>query len=456
MVSRNKISIRTFGCQMNDRDSELIAGMLKEKGHEIVDKAEDANIILFNTCSVRQHAEDRVIGNLQKLAARKKKDPDFRIGILGCMAQRRGDMLFKEYSQVDFVVGPSNIYDIPDLINKVFDSEKVLAVNNKKRPKKKVKSKHREGVFSAFVNIMYGCDNFCSYCIVPYVRGREVSRPKKDIIDEVKALADKGFKEITLLGQNVNSYGKTLSSKISFPELLDAVNQVKEIERIRFTTSHPKDAGKPLFRAMRDLDKVCEHLHLPLQSGSDKMLDLMNRKYKYEDYRKKIDLLRSMIPDVGISSDIIVGFPSEKERDYRATYKAMEEIGYNSAFIFKYSPRPPALSSCLVDDVPSEVKKERNNELLALQKKISHDKNREMIGTEQEILVEGKSRMSDKELVGRTRNNTPCVLPGDIELSGRLVRVRIKGTSPSTLKGELFQTTDNRPQTTEKSLTSDV
>ncbi|MGB3242591.1 MAG: tRNA (N6-isopentenyl adenosine(37)-C2)-methylthiotransferase MiaB [Candidatus Omnitrophota bacterium] len=432
-----KVYLRTFGCQMNARDSELIAGMLAEKGYEIVGEAEKANIILFNTCSVRQHAEDRVIGNLQKLASRRKKDPDLRIGVLGCMAQRHGELLFKEYPQVDIVAGPSNIYDVPDLIGKSFDSEKILAVNNKKRPKKKVRSKHRESVFSAFVNIMYGCNNFWSYCIVPYVRGREVSRPKKDIIDEVKALAGRGFKEVTLLGQNVNSYGKGLSSKATFPELLEAVNQVKGVERIRFTTSHPKDAGKPLFRAMRDLDKVCEHLHLPLQSGSDKLLDLMNRKYKYEDYRKKIDLLRSMVPGVGLSSDIIVGFPSEKERDYRATYKALEEIGYNSAFIFKYSPRPPALSSCLMDDVPEKSKKERNNELLALQKEISHAKNKEMVGTEQEILVEGKSRMSDKELVGRTRNNTPCVFAGGPDLAGKLVRVRIKGTSPSTLKAEL-------------------
>jgi tRNA-2-methylthio-N6-dimethylallyladenosine synthase len=421
---------------MNERDSELIVGILTEKGYTIVDDAEKADIILFNTCSVRQHAEDRVIGNLQKLASRRKKDPDFRIGVLGCMAQRHGEMLFKEYPQVDIVAGPSNIYDVPDLIGKIFDSEKILAVNNKKRPKKKVKSEYRTGVFSAYVNIMYGCNNFCSYCVVPYVRGREVSRPKKDIIDEVKALADKGFREVTLLGQNVNSYGTGLSSRITFPELLEAVNGVKGVERIRFTTSHPKDAGKPLFRAMRDLGKVCEHLHLPLQSGSDKILDLMNRKYKYEDYLKKIELLRSMIPDAGLSSDIIVGFPSEKEKDYHATRKAMEEIGYNSAFIFKYSPRPPALSSCLVDDVSMENKKQRNNELLDIQKKISHQKNKMMINTEQEILVEGESRMSEKELLGRTRNNTPCVFPGGPDLIGKLVKVRIKGTSPTTLKGE--------------------
>jgi tRNA-2-methylthio-N6-dimethylallyladenosine synthase len=423
---------------MNERDSELIAGMLTEKGYEIVEDQENADIFLFNTCSVRQHAEDRVVGNLQKLASQKKKNSDIKIGVLGCMAQRHGEMLFKEYPQVDMVVGPSNIFDIPDLMNKIFDSEKLLAVDRKKRPKKKAGKDQRTGVFSAYVNIMYGCDNFCSYCIVPYVRGREVSRPKKDIIDEVKALADNGFKEITLLGQNVNSYGKGLTNKISFPDLLEAVNKVKGIERVRFTTSHPKDAGKGLFRAMKELDKVCEHIHLPLQSGSDKMLDLMNRKYKLEDYIKKVDLLRKMIPDVGLSSDIIVGFPSERERDHKATMKALEEIGYNSAFIFKYSPRPPALSSCLVDDVDESAKKQRNRDLLDLQKKISQEKNRAMIDTPQEILVEGTSRMSDKELMGRTRNNTPCVFRGDKDLVGSLVKVEIKGSSPYTLKGELL------------------
>ncbi len=372
---------------MNNRDSELIGGMLAEKGYEIVEEEKDADVILFNTCSVRQHAEDRVTGNLRKLAARKKKDPDLRIGVLGCMAQRHQDLLLKEFPQVDIVVGPSNIYDIPDLLAKTDTTEKLLAVNNKKRPGKKIEADQRSGVFSAFVNIMYGCNNFCSYCIVPHVRGREVSRPKKNILNEIKGLVDRGFKEVTLLGQNVNSYGKGLTNKITFQELLEAVNDIEGLRRIRFTTSHPKDARKGLFRAIKELPKVCEHLHLPLQSGSDKILDLMNRKYKYEDYKEKIALLREMVPDVGLSTDIIIGFPSEKERDFEATERAMEEIAWNSAFIFKYSPRPPAVSSFLKDDVPEEVKKERNTGLLNLQKRISLAKNKTMIGSEQEVLV---------------------------------------------------------------------
>lgn len=423
---------------MNERDSELIAGMLAERGYEVIDDADKADVILFNTCSVRQHAEDRVIGNILKLASRKKQNPELRIGVLGCMAQRHGEMLFKEQPLVDIVAGPSNIYDIPDLLARSTSDEKILAVDKKKRPIKQSRSGKRQGVFSAFVNIMYGCDNFCSYCIVPHVRGREVSRPKGVIVDEVKALVDEGFKEVTLLGQNVNSYGKGLTNRITFPELLEAVNKVKGLERIRFATSHPKDASRELFKAMAGLDKVCEHIHLPIQSGSDKILDLMNRKYKYGDYTKKIDILRKLIPDAGLSTDIIVGFPSEKDSDYKATRRALEEIECNSAFIFKYSPRPPASSSCLVDDVPEEIKKERNNELLSLQKKIALAKNKRTVGTEQEVLAEGVSRMSKKELIGRTRFNTPCVFPGPEELIGQLVKVKIMGTSTGTLKGEII------------------
>ncbi|MDD4013917.1 MAG: MiaB/RimO family radical SAM methylthiotransferase, partial [Candidatus Omnitrophica bacterium] len=290
---------------------------------------------------------------------------------------------------------------------------------------------------SAYVNIMYGCNNYCSYCIVPYVRGREVSRPKNDILDEVRSLVQRGFKEVTLLGQNVNSYGRGLTNKTTFPQLLEEVNGIRGIERIRFVTSHPKDAGKPLFRAMKELDKVCESIHLPLQSGSNKILDLMNRKYSYENYRDKVLMLREMIPDAGLTTDIIVGFPSEKERDIAATKRAMEEMRYNSAFIFKYSPRPPAMSACLVDDVPEDVKKARNTELLALQKKISQEKNRELIGVIEEVLVEGPSRMDKKEMCGRTRKNTMCVFPGDENMTGQILKVRIKASSPFTLKGEV-------------------
>jgi len=430
-----KVFLKTYGCQMNERDSEIICGMLLEKGYELTQEEPEADIILFNTCSVRQHAEDRVTGALHKLKSRKKNNPDLVIGVLGCMAQRHSEMLLKEFPQLDLIAGPSNIYDIPNLLEQTYGRGQVFAVDKDRRPKKNDVPDYRNGKLSAFVNIMYGCDNYCSYCIVPYVRGREVSRPKDDIVDEVKELAGKGIKEIVLLGQNVNSYGKGQTQKINIAGLLEVVNDVKGIERIRFTSSHPKDATLSMFKAMRDLDKVCEHLHLPLQSGSNKILDLMNRKYTYEEYKEKIDSLRNIIPEVGLSSDIIVGFPSEKEKDFAYTVKAFEEIEYNSAFVFKYSPRPPAMASCLKDDVPEEIKKERNHFLLELQKKIAHKKNKSMIGTHQEVLVEGISRMNNKEVIGRIRNNTSCVFPGDDSLIGKFVNVEIKGTSPYTLKG---------------------
>jgi len=429
---------------MNMRDSEIIWEVLQGAGYEKAASLESADVVLFNTCSVRQHAEDRVIGNLRKLAVRKKKNPEFKIGVLGCMGARHGEILLKEYPFLDIVAGPSDIYSVAESLEKVFSAEdKVLAVKNKKRFRKKVGNVYWRGGFSAFVNTMYGCDNYCSYCIVPFVRGREVSRPKNEIIDEIKELVQKGAREITLLGQNVNSYGKGLTNKIKFPELLEAVNKIEGVARIRFTTSHPKDADKSLFRAIKDLDKVAESLHLPLQSGSNKMLDLMNRGYTCEEYLDKIELLKSMVPDVGLSTDIIVGFPSEKEKDFKATEKALETIEYNSAFIFKYSPRSPAVSACLVDDVPEEVKKTRNNELLAIQKKISYAKNKALIGTRQEVLIEKVSRMSKDEMTGRARNNISCVIPGDESLIGQVVEVEIVGASSYTLKGRLMNQMDN-------------
>lgn len=311
---------------MNSRDSEIILDMLIQKGYGVADNEKDADVILFNTCSVRQHAEERVIGNLNKLLSRRKNDENLRIGVVGCMAERHADMLIKQYPQVDIVAGPNNIYDIPDLLERSMMSlERPVATGNIKRPRKDASKGHEKGALSAFVNIMYGCDNFCSYCIVPHVRGREISRKKKEILEEIWALADKGCKEVTLLGQNVNSYGKTLNSNTTFMDLLAGVNKIRGIERIRFVTSHPKDAGLTLFRAMRDIEKVCESLHLPLQSGSDKILDLMNRKYRYSDYLKKVESFRAMLPEGGIkhrhNSGVSVGkrkgLPRNKESSGR-------------------------------------------------------------------------------------------------------------------------------------------
>lgn len=431
-----RVFLRTFGCQMNERDSEMISGMLISSGYDIVKEKEQADIVLLNTCSVRQHAEDRVLGNVREIARRKKQKNDLKIGVIGCMARRHKQRLFEISPEVDFIVGPNNIYELPEVIRSSFEEERTHAVDKLKRPKRKSFIPYRDDSFSAYVNIMYGCDNFCSYCIVPYVRGRETSRAKKVIMKEVRDLASRGFKQVTLLGQNVNSYGRKQTSKVSFPDLLAAANEIKGIERISFTTSHPKDASKALFRAMRDLDKVAKHIHLPLQSASDRILDLMNRGYTLTDYMRKVDLAKKMVPDLAITTDLIVGFPSEKKKDFLSTREAMEKIKFNSSFIFKYSPRTPAASSKLKDDVPESEKKRRNTELLEVQKRISRAKNTEMIGTVQRILPESKSRLSEKELIGRTHNNTPCVFPGEEKLIGEMVEVRITDTTDHTLRGE--------------------
>jgi len=361
------VYIRTFGCQMNVRDSEIILGMLQKEGYLETESPKEADVVIFNTCSVRKHAEERAISNMgMLLKARGKKEKIF--GIVGCTAQALKKDLFSRLPGLNIVCGPANIYDIPDLIKKAIKKDtQVLAVDRVKRPLLRDCS-FRTDNLKAYVSIMYGCNNFCSYCIVPYVRGRQLSRPLRHIIDEVKDLASRGCREITLLGQNVNSYGQDLKGKTDFTGLLEKLNRVAGIERIRFMTSHPKDASKRLFSAMRDLSKLCKHLHLPLQSGSDKILKLMNRGYSFSDYSGLIECLRKIIPGCNITTDIIVGFPQESEADFQKTYQAMQKIRFDQAFIFKYSPRPKTKAAELEDDVPLKVKQKRNNMLLKLQK----------------------------------------------------------------------------------------
>ena|GEM_PF-19985 len=451
-----KIYIRTFGCQMNDRDSEEIIGMLLEKGYILSDSPQEADVILFNTCSVRKHAEDRAISNIGALQRLKGRRPEVIIGVVGCMAKAYKEKLFEKLPHVDFVCGPANIYEIPDAINHRDSPSRTvetvpyamrgqsLLVDKENRPEIRNIAYHKEGV-SALVTIMEGCNNFCSYCIVPYVRGREISRPAEDILDEIKSLADRGYKEVTLLGQNVNSYkgheqeGTTSCTLqgLSLTQLLEEVNKVDGIGRIRFITSHPKDAGEDLFKAMRDLDKVCEHLHLPLQSGSDKILKLMNRGYTAEEFQRKVNLFRRYLPNSSITTDIIVGFPGETEEDFEATKELMKKIEFNSAFIFKYSPRPPAKASELKDDVPKKVKEGRNQILLKLQEEISSRKEKEYIGKETEVLVEGMCRKDKGKVIGRNRQNIKVALDGKSELIGKLKKVRVTSVIGHTLVGSL-------------------
>jgi len=490
-MQQKKVFLRTFGCQMNSRDSEEITGMLFEKGYSLSDSPEDADVVLFNTCSVRKHAEDRAIGNIGALQRLKKKKPRLIIGVVGCMAKARKGELIKKLPHIDFICAPANMYEIPEIIERLIRNGKqpndeiassvapllprndnyrsaatdyvsattskrqtILAIDKENRPEIKNVAYHKKGI-SALVTIMEGCDNFCSYCIVPYVRGREVGRPSESIIDEIRALADQGYKEVTLLGQNVNSYKETaysveriayslsavrcpLSAKSrNFINLLEAINKINGIERIRFLTSHPKDAGEDLFKAMRDLDKVCEHLHLPLQSGSDRLLKSMNRGYTASDYARKAELLRKYVPECAMTTDIIVGYPGETEEDFNATKKLMEEIEFNFAFIFKYSPRPPARASELKDDVQKKDKEERNRILLELQESISFKKEKEFIGKETEVLIENTCRKEERKVMGRNRQNLKVALVGKNDLIGKLKTVKINSIFGHTLVGGL-------------------
>ncbi|MFH1995651.1 MAG: tRNA (N6-isopentenyl adenosine(37)-C2)-methylthiotransferase MiaB [Candidatus Omnitrophota bacterium] len=386
---RPSVYLRTFGCQMNVRDSEIVKGLLIDRGYRAADSPEKADVVLFNTCSVRKHAEDRAINNVWRLRDLKKKRPEVVVGVIGCMAQAMKEEIIKKVPLVDFVCGPDDERDIPKLIEKIQGTKKKIVAVRKigSRGREKVPEYRGDGL-NAFVSIARGCDNYCSYCIVPYVRGRERSRKPRDIIREVRGLAGRGFKEIMLLGQNVNSY-KGYSSgardtryeirdtdkrKSDFVRLLEEINGIKGIERIKFMTSHPKDASRALFRAMRDLDRVVKHLHLPLQSGSDRILKLMNRKYTAKTYLKAVDDYRRLVSDGTVSTDIIVGFPSESEEDFKKTEDLMKKGRFDGAFIFKYSPRPRTKASRLEDDVPEKTKKERNAVLLKLQAEISKKK----------------------------------------------------------------------------------
>lgn len=358
---------------MNVRDSQIIEMMLRRRGFSVAGEAEDADVILFNTCSVREHAEERVFNNLMALRRLKEGSPAKIFGLVGCMAERHKEKIFEQLPHIDFTAGPQNIYDIPDIIDEIERGfSRIVRVGAEQRPDRvdsfDVKPQDNDGIF---VSIMEGCDNFCSYCIVPYVRGRERSRRPEHIIEEIERLIANGRRDITLLGQNVNSYGKGLADKMEFVDLLEKIDIIDGLASVQFVTSHPKDAGERLFHAMAELNKVAKSIHLPVQSGSDRILKLMNRGYTAADYIKKITQLRKLIPDVRITTDIIVGFPTEMEEDYDCTRDLMKGLEFAGAYIFKYSPRPPSASCELPDDVPQEEKERRNLELLELQKEIS-------------------------------------------------------------------------------------
>lgn len=366
-----KVFLKSFGCQMNEHDSSRLKDLLLERGYVFCDKQESADIVIFNTCSVRKHAEDRIYGKVGILGKVKIKNPGLIIGIIGCMAEAQRDVIFRRLPIVDFLCGPADLDKVPDIIDKIRNGAgHIMYLEGYKSKIIPVFSRDRKAGQTAYVKIMEGCDNFCSYCIVPYVRGRERSRPSKDILDEIRKLIDKGVKEITLLGQNVNSYGKGLKEKISFVKLLGKIDKIAQGVKISFFTSHPKDASLELFKTMRDLKSVVKILHLPIQSGSDKILKRMNRRYTVAKYKKLVSDYRKIVKGGNISSDIIIGFPGETEKDFNDTFNIVKELQFDAAYIFKYSLRPGTKAAEFKDDVCLEEKERRHALILGLQRDV--------------------------------------------------------------------------------------
>ena len=431
--------VHSYGCQQNVNDGERIKGVLVDIGYGLCDKPEDADLILFNTCAVREHAEQRVFGNVGALKGLKEKKPGLIIGLCGCMANQKHvvEKLRKSYPYVDLVFGVDGIDTLPQLIAQKLQKHKRVLLDPAQRPVivENIPIR-RESEFRAWLPIMYGCDNFCTYCIVPYVRGREKSRKPGDILAEFRDLVEAGYKEITLLGQNVNSYGKGLEEQIDFSDLLNLLCTVPGDYHIRFMTSHHKDASHKLIDTIAAQPKLCKHLHLPVQCGSDRLLQQMNRHYTVEQYLELIDYARKTVPGITFSSDIIVGFPGETEEDFSELLAFLREIRYDSAYTFLYSKRSGTPAATMDGQVPEKVKHERLERLMAVQDAISREKNEALLGTEAEVLVEGPSKHDAAVWNGRTRTNKLVRFPHGEEQPGDLVRVKITQPQTWVLKGE--------------------
>ncbi len=438
-----KLYIETYGCQMNVADSEVVASVMQMAGYETTENLDEANAVFLNTCSVRDNAEQKIYHRLEALAAIRRKRP-LIIGVLGCMAERAQQDLLDNH-HADLIAGPDAYLSLPDLIAQAETGHKAMNIELSTTETYKDIVPQRIGLghrIGGFVSIMRGCNNFCHYCIVPYTRGRERSRDIESILKEVRDLRDRGFKEVTLLGQNVNSYrskeGRREGEKeTDFPALLRRVAEEAPEMRIRFTTSHPKDMSDETLQVIAEMPNVCKHIHLPVQSGSDKILKLMNRKYTREWYLDRVAAIRRIIPDCGLSTDIFVGYHSETEEDHQMSLDLMREVGYDSAFMFKYSERPGTYASKhLPDDVPEEEKIRRLNELIALQTEISAQQNKKDEGKTFEVLVEGFSKRSRDQLCGRTEQNKMVVFPKAGHHIGETVQVKITGSTSATLLGE--------------------
>jgi tRNA-2-methylthio-N6-dimethylallyladenosine synthase len=442
-ASPKKVFVRTWGCQMNEHDSERMIGILQERGYVLCGTPEEADLILLNTCSIREKSEHKVYSELGRYAELKKENPDLIVGVAGCVAQQEGNHIAEKSPWVSMVFGSKHIQDLPSMMERVVPpagragEHKTVVMTEDLSGFAPTLPARRKDQIRAWVIIMEGCENFCSFCVVPYTRGRERSRPLREIVAEVTALARGGYKEVTLLGQNVNSYGRTSDEGVDFPDLLYRIHAIEGIERIRFMTSHPNALTPKMIQAMTDLPKVCEHLHLPLQSGSDRVLERMSREYTYGEYARRVEALRKVTPDISLTTDLIVGFPGETEEDFSKTLRAVEEIQYDNTYIFAYSRRPNTPALALDGHLPEEIKAERLQRLLATQKEISTRRNRVYCGKEVELLVEGKSKTHRERLTGRTRSNLVVNFDGSENLVGRLVTVQIVQTKASSLEGRL-------------------
>ncbi|MTK14088.1 MAG: tRNA (N6-isopentenyl adenosine(37)-C2)-methylthiotransferase MiaB [Clostridiaceae bacterium] len=431
--------LETWGCQMNEEDSEKLSGMLKKIGYARTNNKHNADLIIFNTCCVRENAELKVYGNLGALKKLKENNPELVIAVCGCMMQQKdmAESILKKFPFVDIIFGTHNAYKFPEYLNRVKQEGKsVIEIQDKEEGIVEGIPVDRESDVKAFVTIMYGCNNFCTYCIVPYVRGRERSRKPEDIEKEISELVASGYKEITLLGQNVNSYGKDLEPRLTFAELLRRINNIEGLERVKFMTSHPKDLTQDVIDAIAECDKLCEYIHLPVQSGSSRILKKMNRSYTKEQYLELMDRIKKTIPDVSISTDIIVGFPGETEEDFEETLDLARKVQYDSAFTFIYSKRKGTPADEMEDQIPDDIKHDRFNRLIEVINESSANKNKEYQGRMVEVLVEGLSKNDEEKLMGRTRTGKLVNFAGEKDSIGKLVNVKITKANSFSLVGE--------------------
>lgn len=445
---KNKyLYIQTFGCQMNVHDSEQMAALLSGKGYHLTDNMKMADLIILNTCSIREKAAQKVYSQLGRIGKLKEQNRELIIGVGGCLAQQLGTKFHKKVDHLDFVFGTHNIHLLPQMVSAIEKKRKKITEIDfhKSLNSIGVYVPPRADAISAFVTIMQGCNNFCAYCVVPYLRGREISRPFDDIIEEVKKLADNGIREVTLLGQNVNSYGKIFDSELNFTSLIKKIGKISGIERIRFTTSHPRDLSVELINCFAEEEKLCKHIHLPVQSGSNRILELMNRGYTLEDYIKKIDHLRKLTPQISITSDVIVGFPGETQKDYQETIDMMGKIRFDSLFSFKYSEREGTAAQKLKGKVEEGEKLRRLEQLQILQDQHTLEKNTAMEGSMQELLVEGRSRNSESDLMGRTSSWKIVNFKGESDMIGKLVDVKITKAYLHSLRGKIATNEGGRP-----------